>query len=187
MTDATERAEQVDCFEDVVEVVGRLAHAHEDHLANRRTRAGGDHLRHDLGAADLAQQAFAAGHAKHASHRTAHLRRDAHAFARQQHGLDRLAVGQRHQQAGRAVACRMTRADPCDVVERALQFGQGLAKPQRQEVGRLALAAAQRPCLDPLPQQMHDMRLAGAVAAQRVAHLVDAHGQAAGLAGRWRS
>ena len=187
VADAAERAKQVDRLEHIVEVVGRLAHAHEDHLAHRLTSAGSDHLRHDFGAADLSQQALAAGHAEHATHRAAHLRRDADAFTRQQHGLDRLAVGQRHQQSGRTVARRMARADPRDVVERALQGGQGLTKPQRQEVGRLAPAAAQGPGFEPLPKQMHDMGLAGAVAAQLLAHLVDAHCQAAGFAGRKRS
>ena len=187
VADAAERAKQVDRLEHVVKVVGRLAHAHENHLAHRLTSAGSDHLRHDFGTADLSQQPFATGHAEDATHRAAHLRRDADAFTRQQHGLDRLAVGKCHQQSGRAVACRMARADPRDVVERALQRGQSLTKPQRKEVGRLAPAAAQRPVFEPLPKQMHNMGLAGAVAAKLLAHRVDAHAQATGFAGRKRS
>ena len=187
VADAAERAKQVDRLKDVVKVVGRLAHPHEDHLAHRLTSAGSDHLRHDFGTADLSQQTLATGHAEDATHRAAHLRRDADAFTRQQHGLDRLAVGKCHQQSGRAVARRMARADPRDVVERALQRGQSLTKSQRKEVGRLAPAAAQRPVFEPLPKQMHNMGLAGAVAAKLLAHRVDAHAQATGFAGRKRS
>ena len=50
-------AEQLDRLEHVVEVVRRLAHAHEHDLPHRRRRARERDLRDDLGAAELAQQA----------------------------------------------------------------------------------------------------------------------------------
>jgi len=69
-----------------------LAQAHENHPADLAGRAGQGHLGHELGAADLAQQAVLARHAEHAAHGTTHLRRHAQAITRQQHAFDRLAV-----------------------------------------------------------------------------------------------
>jgi hypothetical protein len=120
VADAALRAEQLDGLEHVVEVVRRLAHAHEHDLLHGAPRARQRHLRDDLGAADLAQQAVAAGHAEHAADRAADLRRHAQAVARQQHALHRLAVGELDEQARRAVVApgcsERTRAKPVQFV-----------------------------------------------------------------------
>ena len=99
MPDAAGGAEQVDGFEHVVEVVRRFAHAHEDDPLHRPAGAGQHHLGDDLGAGELAQQAVAPGHAEDAADRAADLGRHAQPVARQQHALDRLAVGEFDQQA----------------------------------------------------------------------------------------
>ena len=98
--DVAGSAQQLDRLDHVVEVVRGLAHAHEHHLLDRPQRARQRHLGDDLGAAHLAQQPALAGHAKHASHRAANLAGHAQAVTRQQHALNGLAIGQRHQQAG---------------------------------------------------------------------------------------
>jgi hypothetical protein len=85
----------------VVQIVRRFAHAHEHHFLHRANTAGEHHLRHDLQAAHLTNQAALARHAEAAPHGTAYLRRHAERVARQQHAFDHLTVGQFHQQARR--------------------------------------------------------------------------------------
>jgi hypothetical protein len=57
VADAAAGAEQLDRLEHGVEVVRRLAHAHEDDLRHRRAGARERDLRDDLGAAELALEA----------------------------------------------------------------------------------------------------------------------------------
>jgi len=99
VTDATGRTEELYRLDHIVEIVGRLPHAHEDHLAHRPEAAGEHDLGHDLGAAELADQPVASGHAEDAAHRAAKLGRHAQAVTRQQHTFHHLLIGQRHQQA----------------------------------------------------------------------------------------
>ncbi|MEZ5469474.1 MAG: hypothetical protein R3F18_17660 [Lysobacterales bacterium] len=73
MTDITHDAEQFDGLHDVFEVVGRLAHAHEHHPAQRPLLARQRDLGDDFGAAHLLLEALATGHAEHAADRAAHL------------------------------------------------------------------------------------------------------------------
>ena len=134
MADAAVGAEQVDGFEDVVEVVRRLAHAHEHHFLHRSPAARQDHLGDHLQTADLAQQAAAAGHAEHTADRAADLGRDAQPTARQQHAFHHLPVGQFHQQARRAVARRMLAVQAGDAFQFRGYLGQTMAHAQRQEV-----------------------------------------------------
>ena len=81
--DAAQRTEQLDGFKHVVEIVRRLTHAHEHHLTHRTAPTCQNHLGDDFGAAQLAQQARASGHAEGAANRAAHLGRHTDALARQ--------------------------------------------------------------------------------------------------------
>ncbi len=153
-----------------------LAHAHEDHLVHRPAGARECHLGHDLGAAHLADQAGGAGHAEHAAHRATDLGRDADPVARQQHGLDHLAVTQLHQQARRAVFARVLRFESRQrgqLVGNGRQLGHQRG---RQEMFDLAPAAGLRQGL--APQAQHALLVAGVGAerAQALAQLFDAHG-----------
>jgi hypothetical protein len=67
VADAAAGAEEVDRLEHGIEVVRRLAHAHEDHLGHRAQAARERDLGDDLGAAELALEAAQAGHAEHAA------------------------------------------------------------------------------------------------------------------------
>jgi hypothetical protein len=99
VADAAGGAEQVDRLEHRVEVVRRLAHAHEDDLRHRPQAARERDLGDDLGAAELALEAADAGHAEGAADRAADLRRDAQPPARQQHRFDAGAVGEADEEA----------------------------------------------------------------------------------------
>ena len=98
MSDVALRAQHFNRLQHVIEIVRRFAHAHEHHLAHRAAFAREHHLGDDLGAAELAQQAVAAAHAKHTAHGTTHLRRDAQTAAWQQHAFHHQAIAQFHQQ-----------------------------------------------------------------------------------------
>jgi hypothetical protein len=99
VADAPVGAQQLDRLEHVVEIVGRFAHAHEHHPLDRAQGAGQRHLGDELGAAELAQQAVAAGHAEQAADGATDLGGNTESVTRQQHTLHRLTVRQRHQQA----------------------------------------------------------------------------------------
>ena len=99
MADAANGAEQVNRVEHVIKIVRRFAHAHENDTLDRTFATRKYDLRDDFGAADLAQQAIAAGHAKNTADRAADLRRHANAVARQEHAFHRLPVAKRHEQA----------------------------------------------------------------------------------------
>ncbi len=71
--DAAIGAEQIDGFEYVVEVVCRLAHAHEHDFLHRAKAAGKGDLGDDFSATQLAQQAALASHAEQAAHRATDL------------------------------------------------------------------------------------------------------------------
>ena len=70
---AADRPEQLDRLEHIVEVVCRLAHPHEHHLAHRPEAASQHDLGQDLGAAKLPYQALAPRHAEDAADRAADL------------------------------------------------------------------------------------------------------------------
>jgi hypothetical protein len=155
--------------------VGGLAHAHEHHLLHRAPAARERHLGDDLGAAQLAQQTIAPGHAEHAADRAAHLRRHAQSVARQQHALHGLAVGQLHQQALGAVVGGVGRTH---LRERAVvtdQRGQRVAQRQRQEVRGTPRAAVGRQRLQPVAQHQRLVRRAGAAVAHALPQFVQAH------------
>jgi len=183
VADAAQRAQQLDGLHHVVEVVGRLAHAHEHHLLHHPPAARQRHLGHDLGAAHLAQQAFAPGHAEQAAHRTAHLRRDTQAVARQQHAFHRLAVGQVHQQPRGAVFGRMFGAQARQACQLCLQGRQGLAQGLRQQVLGPPPAAVLRQGLGPQAQHALFMEGFGAQRTQALAQGFDAHGPDCGRPG----
>ena len=176
VADAAFMAEQRDRFHHVVEVVRGLAHAHEHHLPDHAQPPRQRHLRDDLGAAQLAQQAALPGHAKHAAHRAADLRRHAQAVARQQHRLDRLAVVQADQQARRAIVARVLGNQPRQPIQIGLERRQLCAHRQRQEVLRLAPRAVLRQGLRPQPQHAVLVTRQGAVIAQSLAQLGQSHG-----------
>ena len=177
MADVAHRAQQLDGFEHVVEVVRGLAHAHEDDLLDRAARARQGHLRDDLGAADLAQQAVLARHAEHAAHRATHLRGHAQAIARQQHALTCLAVLQAHEQALGAVRAGVGRAQRRQAHDFAHERIEPLAHGLGQEVFGAALAAALRQGLGPQAQHALLVDGLGAERAQALADVFDAHGE----------
>ena len=134
VADAARRAEQFDGVEHVVHVVRRLAHAHEDHLGHLAPRPGQHHLGDDLGAAELAQQAAAPGHAERAGYGAADLARYTQAVTRQQHAFHGLAVGQFHQQARGTVGTGMLAAHPRQRAQIGGQCRQCGTHGQREEV-----------------------------------------------------
>ena len=149
-----------------------------DGLAFKRPstqRARQRDLGDDLGAAELAQQTALPGHAEHAAHRAADLRRHAQAAARQQHALHRLAIGQLDQQARRAVSGRVFGAQPCQCGEIGHKRRQLLAQRQRQVMLDLPPPAVLRTHLHPAAQDMRRVAGVGAEAGQSLAELFDAH------------
>ena len=173
VADAAGGAEQFDGFEHVVQVVRRLAHAHEHDFFHRLPLAREHHLGDDLGAAELAQQAALAGHAESAAHRTADLRRHAHAAARQQHAFHRLAVRERHQPPRGTVLAGMLGAHACQRLQLESQPRQGAAHRFRRRLG--GLEALERPGVGPGPQQRLDMPRLGALVRQARTEMGDAH------------
>ena len=98
MPNVADRAQQIDGLQNLIQVVRGLAHAHEDHFFDGSQGARQCHLGHDLGAADLPNQPFSAGHAKHATDGTTHLAGHTQAISWQQHAFHRLPIVQTHQQ-----------------------------------------------------------------------------------------
>ena len=174
--DIRRSAEQIDRFEHVVDIVRRLAHAHEGDLLHRAAGTGQHHLGDDLGTTELAQQAIAAGHAEAATHRTADLGRDADAVLRQQHALHRLAIAEFYQQARGSVIAEMFRTHPRHAVELRRQAGQGRADTQGEEILRRHRPAVERQRTRPCPQDALFVTRQGAVATQPLANVFDAHG-----------
>ena len=134
------------------------------------------HLRDDLGTAELAQEAVLAGHAEGAADGAADLGRDAEAVARQQHAFDHLAVGERDEQARRAVFACMFGTH----LREGIEFG-----PQRRQVlthgERQVVLGRPRPAVERLrdqPGAQHAFLVAGfgAERAQALADGFDAHG-----------
>ena len=135
------------------------------------------HLGDDLGAAELAQQAVAAGHAEDAADRAADLGRDAQAVARQQHAFHRLAVAQFDQQARGAVrAGVLANAARASAASSAARAGRAVAHGQREELLRPDRAAVQRQRPRPRPQHALLVAGLGAEVAQALADVFDAHG-----------
>ena len=161
VADAAQRAQQLDGFEHVVQVVGRLAHAHEHHLGHRPALAGQHHLGHDLGAAQLADQPALSGHAKAAAHGAAQLAAHAQATARQQYGFHRLPIGQLHQQA-LAVFGRVGAGHAGQGVEIGHDLRQLGAHGLGQPVFGLAAAVVLRQRARPVAQQPLHVHGAGA-------------------------
>ena len=129
-----------------------LAHAHEHHAPHRTPRPRQRHLGDDLGAAELAQQPVAAGHAEDTAHGAAHLRGHANAIAGQQHALHRLAIRQRHQQAHRAVFTGVLRLHPRETGELRLQARQIRQQPRRECRLRARGEGARLAAVGPGPQ-----------------------------------
>ena len=175
MADRTLHAEQLDRLVHGLQVVRRLAHAHEDHPPHGLQGARQHHLGDDLGTAELALQAAGAGHAEHAADRAADLGRHADPAARQQHGFHRLSVGQVDQQAGRSVCARMPRAQARERRQLGLQRRQGLAKAARQEVADRTAAGVLGLGLRPVAQHPRFVARPGAQAAQALADPFDVH------------
>jgi len=149
VADAPFDAQERNGFEHVVQVVRRLAHAHEHDLLHRPAAARQHRLRNDLRAVHLTQQACATGHAEHAPHRTPHLRGYADAIARQQHAFHRLPVRERHQQAHRPVFARMLGMHARQHIELGEQTGQGRAHGLRQEILGTPMPVVERTPLRP--------------------------------------
>ncbi len=78
----------------VVQVVHRLAHAHEDHVLDRLAKGVPSHqnLGHDLSGVQVAQVAEPRGLAEGATHLAAHLGRHAQRLVRPHGDHDRLAL-----------------------------------------------------------------------------------------------
>ena len=151
VADAAFHTQQFDGLQHVVQIVGRLAHAHEHDLLHRATAARQHHLRDDLRAGELAQQAGAAGHAEHAAHRTADLGGHAHAVARQQHAFHRLAIRQRHQQAGRAILAGVLGMHPRQAAQFVEQARQLIAHAPAAESPRRAAVCCRASAPAPTP------------------------------------
>ena len=66
-------SQQRDRVHDIVQIMGRLAHAHEHDLLDGAQGARQHHLSDDFATADLAQQAVAARHAELAADGAPHL------------------------------------------------------------------------------------------------------------------
>jgi hypothetical protein len=175
VADAALGAEQLDRVQHRVQVVRRLAHAHEDDLAHAPQRARQRHLGDDLGAAELALQPADAGHAEQAADRAADLRRHAQAVARQQHGLDGLAVGEVDQQPLAAVGGRVPAAQPRQAGELVGQRRQRLAQRARQEVLERAPPGVLRPRLCPVAQHARLVQRPRAQGAQAIAQGDELH------------
>ena len=181
-------AEQLDRIKHVIEVVRRLAHAHEDDFLHGTTAARQHHLRDDLGTADLAQQSVAAGHAEQAPNGATDLRRNAHTVARQEHAFHRLTIGELDEQACRTVVARMLGTHARQPVQFSGQLRERRADAERQEVFRPMppRAAVDRPRLQPGAENALLMARLGAAVAQALTkfvelvermNVVDAHGR----------
>ena len=152
VADAAAGAEQVDRFEHGLEVVRRLAHAHEDDLGHRSQAPRERDLGDDLRAAQLPLEAADAGHAEDAADGAADLARHAEAAARQQHGFDRAAVGEADEQAARPVGAGVVGAQHGERVQLGLEGRQRFTQRARQEVFRPAPAVRLRLRTRPLAQ-----------------------------------
>jgi len=175
VADGAGRAEEVDRLHHVVEVVRGLAHAHEHHLLDQPLAPRQHHLRHDLGAADLAQQALAPGHAEHAADRAADLGRHAQTVARQQHALDRLTIGQFDQQARRTVLAGVLRAQAGQAVQIGQQRRHGVAHGLREEIVGATAATFGRQHLRPNPQNPLFVTGFRTLGTQALAYEINAH------------
>ena len=175
MADIALRAQQLNRFQHVVEIVGRFAHAHEHHLAHGAAFAREHHLGHDLGAAELAQQAVAAAHAEHTSHGTTHLRRNAQAAARQQHAFHHLAIGQFHQQPCDAFSGGMFTAQARQSIQFRFNGGQLVAQRKRKESLCGTALPVVRADLAPAAQQTIFVARLGAEITQALAKVGDTH------------
>jgi hypothetical protein len=144
-------------------------------LCTRPQAARERHLRDDLGAAELAQQAVLAGHAEHAAHGAADLGGHAQAVARQQHALHRLAVGELDQQAG-AILAGVLGAHAGQRSELRFELGQRGLQGLGQAVGFGARTGVEGVSLQPGAQQAGLVAGAGAERAQTQAELFDFHG-----------
>ncbi len=153
------RAEQFDRVEHLLQVVRRLAHAHQDHLADGAQAARERHLGDDLGRVELAQQAAATGHAEDATDGTAELGRDAYAVARQQHALDQLAIGQAHQQPFGSIRIGVARVQGGQRGKLLFELGQQRAHASRHEVIEPTPAGILRQGIAPQPQ--HALQVLG--------------------------
>ena len=171
------RAQQRDCFEHVVEVVGRLAHAHELDFLHRAQRSAEHHLRQDFGATQMTFEPFPARHAEDAPHRATDLGRDAHRVARQQHAFHRLPIGQVDQQPRRTVPAGMRGAQARDRRQFGCQPGKCVAQGKGKKILRLLSAAIQRQCL--CPSLQNGLLVGGfrARGSQAFAEVFDLHGR----------
>ena len=97
------RAQQINRLQHIVQIVRRLAHAHENHFVNGPQSARQRHLGKDFTTAQLTQEPPLTRHAKLATHGTTDLAGNTEPAARQQHALHALPVLQAHQQAHRTV------------------------------------------------------------------------------------
>ena len=181
VADAALGAEQIDGFEHVLEIVRRLAHAHENHLLHRAHAPRQHHLGQDLHAGDLPDQAALAGHAEATAHRAADLGRDAKPIARQQHAFHHLPVGQFDQQA-RAIVAGMLGSDAGQAVQLRRQGGHGVAQRQRQEVLGVAppRALVQRLALQPDAHEPAAMHGQGIKGGETLVEVGVAHGERGG-------
>ncbi len=177
VADAAVRAEQVDGFEHVVEIVCGLAHAHEYHLLYRAEASGEGDLGNNLGTAQLTQQSALAGHAEHTANGAADLTGHAQAVARQQYAFHHLPIGQLHQQARRTVGRWMFGTQPRQSVDLGAQRRQPCAHAQRQEVLGLLLATAdiERQTLEPGTGHSPDMTGLGADIGEALLQVWDSH------------
>jgi hypothetical protein len=171
--DRARRPQQLDRFQHVVQVVRRVAHAHERDLPDDAPGAGERHLRDDLRAPQLAREAVASCHAEHAPHRAARLGRDAHAVARQQHAFHRLAIGKLDQQPSGTVLARMFGAQARECLKLGQQRGQRGADPERKKILGTAVAAVLSQRLRPEPEHVFLVAGLGAERAQARSDVFD--------------
>ena len=169
MADAARGAQQIDGFEHVVQVVRRLAHAHEHHAFDRPAFAGQHHLSDDLATAQLALQTVSPGHAEQATHGTANLGGDTQTIARQQDALHRLAVIQFHQETNGASRARVFGAQAGQTGQFSVQFGQGLAQALGQKILGATVAGIDRQHARPGLEQALLVFLLGAQRTQTLA------------------
>ena len=167
-------AQQVDGLHHRVQVVRRLAHAHEHHFFDRPEGAGQSDLRHDLGAAHLPNQTLASGHAKHTAHCTTDLGRDAQAVTWQQHAFHRLAILQTHQQTRRAVLPRVLFAQRGQATQRLGERRQRIAHRRGHEARQRPAATVLRFSLGPQAQHALLVQGVGPQGAQVVADVLNA-------------
>jgi hypothetical protein len=151
-------------------------HAHEHDLAHLAPGPGQRHLGDDLGAAKLAQQTAAPGHAEAAADGAADLARHAQAVALQQHAFHRLTVGQLHQEARGAVGTAMLGSDPRQRCQLRGQCRQRDTQRLREKILGGDGPAIERPPLRPGAQDALLVAGLGAGTAQGLPDLVDTHG-----------